>query len=469
MARAGESRPVLATIGDSTFLHAGLPALIDAVYNGADITVLLLDNHTTAMTGGQDHRRHRPDAARRARAAGRLRSAGARRRRHVGAQGRLLRPRGRPPDAARGDRPPRRVRGDLGPALRDRPGADQGAGAGGRPSPQCNACQSCMNLGCPALTVGVVDLRGPAQGEDRRRRCASAARCARRCARSTASRRSGSAAAVNAPAAPTTPGALCADGPRRAGQRADRRRRRPGRDPRIQGAGLPGPAARLPGQAERGARHGQARWLGVQPRALRPRGVVADDRARRSRPADRARVGRGAALASVAAAGSGVLVCDTAHRAAVLVPEPRARRGAALLARNAGRGAGARRRGPCDRRHLAVAEELGNERAANVVLLGAVSATLEFPPEAWEAALVDFVPPKTVVVNIEAFRLGREWIDRARSGEASAGCARRRRPRRMPATDVRLEITGRGARAATSASSSVRSAACGSTTSASSN
>ena len=55
MARAGESRPVLATIGDSTFLHAGLPALIDAVYNDADITVLLLDNHITAMTGGQDH------------------------------------------------------------------------------------------------------------------------------------------------------------------------------------------------------------------------------------------------------------------------------------------------------------------------------------------------------------------------------------------------------------------------------
>ena len=64
-----------------------------------------------------------------------------------------------------------------------------------------------------------------------------------------------------------------------------------------------------------------------------------------------------------------------------------------------------------------VAEELGNERAANVVLLGAVSATLEFPSEAWEAALVDFVPPKTVVVNVEAFRLGREWIERARGGE----------------------------------------------------
>jgi indolepyruvate ferredoxin oxidoreductase alpha subunit len=56
MAKAGgESKPIVATIGDSTFLHAGIPPLIDAVYNQADITVLLLDNHITAMTGGQDH------------------------------------------------------------------------------------------------------------------------------------------------------------------------------------------------------------------------------------------------------------------------------------------------------------------------------------------------------------------------------------------------------------------------------
>ncbi len=56
MAKAGvEERPIVATIGDSTFLHGGLPPLIDAVYNSADITVMLLDNHTVAMTGGQDH------------------------------------------------------------------------------------------------------------------------------------------------------------------------------------------------------------------------------------------------------------------------------------------------------------------------------------------------------------------------------------------------------------------------------
>ncbi|MGC9418668.1 MAG: indolepyruvate ferredoxin oxidoreductase subunit alpha [Rhodovulum sp.] len=56
MAKAGtETKPIMATIGDSTFLHSGIPPLIDAVYNDANITVFILDNHITAMTGGQDH------------------------------------------------------------------------------------------------------------------------------------------------------------------------------------------------------------------------------------------------------------------------------------------------------------------------------------------------------------------------------------------------------------------------------
>ncbi len=55
MAAAGETKPIVATIGDSTFLHSGIAPLVDAVYNKADITVVLLDNSITAMTGGQDH------------------------------------------------------------------------------------------------------------------------------------------------------------------------------------------------------------------------------------------------------------------------------------------------------------------------------------------------------------------------------------------------------------------------------
>lgn len=44
---------VAAVIGDSTFLHAGIPALINAVYNKANIMVAILDNSSVAMTGHQ--------------------------------------------------------------------------------------------------------------------------------------------------------------------------------------------------------------------------------------------------------------------------------------------------------------------------------------------------------------------------------------------------------------------------------
>ncbi len=54
-ASGGADGPVVATIGDSTFIHSGVAALADAVYSQANITVLLLDNGTTAMTGGQEH------------------------------------------------------------------------------------------------------------------------------------------------------------------------------------------------------------------------------------------------------------------------------------------------------------------------------------------------------------------------------------------------------------------------------
>ena len=46
---------VIGVIGDSTFLHNGIPPLINAVYNDANIKVLILDNETTAMTGHQPH------------------------------------------------------------------------------------------------------------------------------------------------------------------------------------------------------------------------------------------------------------------------------------------------------------------------------------------------------------------------------------------------------------------------------
>ena len=55
LVKAGVTSKVAAVIGDSTFMHSGITGLIDAVYNDAKITVVILDNGTTAMTGHQDH------------------------------------------------------------------------------------------------------------------------------------------------------------------------------------------------------------------------------------------------------------------------------------------------------------------------------------------------------------------------------------------------------------------------------
>jgi len=53
IAHSGEPRDIICTIGDSTFLHTGIQGLMNAVYNGATITVVILDNRITAMTGHQ--------------------------------------------------------------------------------------------------------------------------------------------------------------------------------------------------------------------------------------------------------------------------------------------------------------------------------------------------------------------------------------------------------------------------------
>lgn len=53
--RVEPGRKLVAFIGDSTFFHTGIPGLINAVYNQTNITVVILDNRTTAMTGFQPH------------------------------------------------------------------------------------------------------------------------------------------------------------------------------------------------------------------------------------------------------------------------------------------------------------------------------------------------------------------------------------------------------------------------------
>jgi indolepyruvate ferredoxin oxidoreductase alpha subunit len=151
MAKAGDTKPVMATIGDSTFLHAGIPALIDAVYNNANITVFLLDNHITAMTGGQDHagtgKTLRGESAPRVDYEALVRAIGVKWVRTVDSYDLALMYKTlREAIAYRGvsviisDRPcvldPVKIKGPALQVVND----------------LCNACQSCMNLGCPALT-----------------------------------------------------------------------------------------------------------------------------------------------------------------------------------------------------------------------------------------------------------------------------------------------------------------------------
>ena len=54
-AEVDKDKKILAIIGDSTFMHMGMQGLLDITYHGGNVTVLLLDNRTTGMTGGQEN------------------------------------------------------------------------------------------------------------------------------------------------------------------------------------------------------------------------------------------------------------------------------------------------------------------------------------------------------------------------------------------------------------------------------
>jgi indolepyruvate ferredoxin oxidoreductase alpha subunit len=53
--KAGIQQKNVAVIGDSTFYHSGIPALLNVAYNRGDVLTIILDNRTTAMTGHQQH------------------------------------------------------------------------------------------------------------------------------------------------------------------------------------------------------------------------------------------------------------------------------------------------------------------------------------------------------------------------------------------------------------------------------
>ncbi len=55
LALHNDKRKVVCFLGDSTFFHAGLPGIVNAVFNRHPVTLVLMENGTTAMTGHQDH------------------------------------------------------------------------------------------------------------------------------------------------------------------------------------------------------------------------------------------------------------------------------------------------------------------------------------------------------------------------------------------------------------------------------
>ncbi|MCI9128798.1 MAG: indolepyruvate oxidoreductase subunit beta [Eggerthellaceae bacterium] len=62
----------------------------------------------------------------------------------------------------------------------------------------------------------------------------------------------------------------------------------------------------------------------------------------------------------------------------------------------------------------ATAREVGSAKCANVVMLGAVSTVMDLSEDAWIGAVRANVPPKTVDMNIEAFKAGRAFADEKR-------------------------------------------------------
>lgn len=56
-----------------------------------------------------------------------------------------------------------------------------------------------------------------------------------------------------------------------------------------------------------------------------------------------------------------------------------------------------------------LARTAGSIKSVNVVLLGALSTRLPFSTEVWESIIVNRVPPKTVEINLSAFRAGRDF------------------------------------------------------------
>jgi indolepyruvate ferredoxin oxidoreductase beta subunit len=86
-----------------------------------------------------------------------------------------------------------------------------------------------------------------------------------------------------------------------------------------------------------------------------------------------------------------------------------------------------------------IADGFGDARAANTVLLGALSATLDFPIDDWLAVLDQAVPKKSREINRSAFQAGREWA-LAALADPSLRFDRNATPASMFAPDKRVAV-----------------------------
>lgn len=187
-----DAKPVLAVIGDSTFLHTGMPALANIAYQGGNVTVLLLDNRATAMTGGQDNpgtgQRLDGTAAPRLDFAKLVEALGVRPERvrvvdpyELPTFFKVLREEMKAPEPSViiTDRPCVLSR-DF---VRRRPLEVQ--------DEQCNGCARCLDVGCPAITVSRRESQRRASGKVvdlawvriDRALCTGCDLCAKACAR----------------------------------------------------------------------------------------------------------------------------------------------------------------------------------------------------------------------------------------------------------------------------------------------
>ena len=151
----GRGHKVIAVIGDSTFIHSGITALINAVYNDSHITVAILDNSITGMTGHQ----HNPATGKTLQGAdaamldleGLCRSIGVQDLKVID-----------PFDIVEAEKAIKESLGFAGPSviIFRRPCVllpnQGGKGRWAVDTAKCRKCKRCMKLGCPAIEAVVT-------------------------------------------------------------------------------------------------------------------------------------------------------------------------------------------------------------------------------------------------------------------------------------------------------------------------